>query len=193
MRAQWRRHLRYTRVLEGIKAWRGRDGKTWIRVAIERPHPATKGQPRYLFTTEATFLDPTGFPDPGLRQKLAYDAAKPRRRALFCWDRRKGLTLAALSFHVDKKPSVPLVVTDLAIREDEYEPWSLFAMWMLLDVLQDVAVKAPHRADDEVGAIAQDRHQQDRLEALGLRPCPTPPALQQPGTWYCYRRTRPTT
>jgi hypothetical protein len=86
---------------------------------------------------------------------------------------------------------VPLVVTNIAIRGDELNALSLFATWMLLDVLQDVAVVAPKRADDEVGALAQNRAQEATLRRLGLRPCPRPSGLTKPGTWYCYRRTRP--
>ena len=190
MAAEWRRLLRDIGLLPGVRAWRGDDGATWVRVDHSVPHLRLRGRPRYLFTTTQRFLDPTGFPDPTLRQNIAQDAQKPRRRALYCWDIRRDLTLAALSFHVDKRPSIPLIVTDLAIRQDESNSHSLFAAWMLLDVLQDVAVAAPNRADEEIGALAEDRTQTARLERLGLRPCRRPTHLSKPGIWYCYPRTR---
>ncbi len=136
-------------------------------------------------------MDAHGFPDGTLRGAIAHDARKTRRRALYCWSTRDFLTLAAISFHVDSQPSMPLVVTNIAIRADELNALSLLAGWMLLDVLQDVAVAAPKRADDEVGALAQNRDQEETLKRLGLRPCSRPSGLTKPGTWYCYRRTRP--
>lgn len=190
MRAEWRKSLRRMGLLPGIRAWKNDDGKTWVRVEHSVPHLAPSGRRRYLFTTEQRFLDPTGFPEQTLRQNIAQDAQKPRHRALYCWDIQREVTLAALSFHVDKRASVPLIVTDLAIRQDELNALSLFASWMLLDVLQDVAVAAPNRADHEIGALASDSTQQAYLEAIGLRPCARPPHLSKPGTWYCYHRTR---
>jgi len=190
MAAEWRRLLRDIGLLSGVRAWKGADGTTWVRVDHSVPHLRLRGRPRYLFTTTRRFLDPTGFPDQTLRQNIAQDAQKPRHRALYCWDIRRALTLAALSFHVDKLTSVPLVVTDLAIRQDDLNAHSVFAGWMLLDVLQDVAVAAPGRADDEIGALANDNPQQAHLERFGLRPCQRPTHLSKPGTWYCYRRTR---
>jgi len=136
-------------------------------------------------------MDARGFPDVALRGAVAHDARKPRRRALYCWSTRELRTLAVISFHVDSQPSVPLVVTNIAIRSDELNALSLFAAWMLLDVLQDVAVAAPKRADHEVGALAQTRAQEETLRRLGMRPCTRPAGLTKPGTWYCYRRTRP--
>jgi hypothetical protein len=62
---------------------------------------------------------------------------------------------------------------------------------MLLDLLQDVAVAAPNRADDEVGALAADASQELQLQRFGLRPCRRPAQLTQAGTWYCYKRARP--
>lgn len=138
-------------------------------------------------------MDAAGFPGVSLRRAIAHDANKARRRALYCWSLQEQLTLAALSFHVDAEPSVPLVVTNIALRSDERRAFSFFATWMLLDVLQDVAVAAPKRADDEIGALAPNRIQEETLTKLGLRPCPRPTRLGQQGTWYCYRRTRPKT
>lgn len=190
MRAQWRRVARDVGLLGGIRVWRGEDGKTWVHVEMTQPHLSRHGRPRYLLTTRQQLLDPTGFPDQGLRQNLAHDARKAQRRALYCWDLRHDLTLAALSFHVDRKPSIPLVVTDLALRQDELGAHSIFAGWMLLDVLQDIAVAAPNRADHEIGALAGDDTQRARLERFGVRPCARPAHLDKPGTWYCYPRTR---
>jgi hypothetical protein len=190
MAAQWQRLVRDLGLLSGVRAWAADDGTTWVKVNHPVPHLRLSGRPRYLFTTSQRFLDPTGFPDQTLRGNIARDAQKPRRRALYCWDIRRALTLGALSFHVDKLTSVPLVITDLAIRQDDLNGHSVFAGWMLLDVLQDVAVAAPGRADGEIGAVANTDSQQAHLERFGLRPCQRPDHLTKPGTWYCYRRTR---
>jgi hypothetical protein len=190
MRAEWRRLIRDLGVLRGVKAWLDEAGKTCVEVDAVRPHLRLSGKPRYRFTTEKQFLDPAGFPDIGLRGNIAHDANKERRRALFCGDLRTDLTLAAMSFHVDRHRSVPLIITDLAVREDEYNALGLFAMAMLLDILQDVAVACPNRADDEIGFIAANDTRTDAAKALGLRPCDTPKQLDKPGLYLCYRRRR---
>jgi hypothetical protein len=190
MAAVWRRSLVGLGPLPGVRARLDSNGKTVVRVSETVPHLG-RGPTRYLFTTKLRPMDARGFPDVALRGAIAHGARKPRRRALYCWSTRELLTLAAISFHVDSQPSVPLVVTNIAIRGDELNALSLFATWMLLDVLQDIAVAAPKRADDEVGALAQNRAQEETLRHLGLRPCPGPSGLTKPGTWYCYRRTRP--
>lgn len=190
MGAAWRRLRREGGLLSGVQVEERDDGSTWVEVDHSVPHIALRGRHRYLFTTKQRFLDPAGFPDQTLRQNIAQDAQKPRRRALYCWDIRRGLTLAALSFHVDRKRSIPLIVTDLGIREDELRAHSLFAGGMLLDVLQDIAVAAPNRVDGEVGALAEASGSATLLRELGLRPCPRPPQLSKPGIWYCYPRRR---
>jgi hypothetical protein len=190
MRAEWRRLNRDLGVLKDIKAWSDEAGKTCVEVDVVRPHLRISGRPRYRFTTEKQVLDPAGFPDTNLRGNIAHDANKERRRALFCVDQRTDLTLAALSFHVDHHRSVPLIVTDLAVREDECNALGLFAMAMLLDVLQDVAVICPNRADDEIGFVAANDIRADAAKVLGLRPCDTPKQLDKPGLYLCYRRRR---
>jgi len=62
---------------------------------------------------------------------------------------------------------------------------------MLLDVLQDVAVACPRRADDEIGFVADSTARADAAQAIGLRPCATPDKLDKAGRYLCYRRTRP--
>jgi hypothetical protein len=190
MVAVWRRSLVGLGPLTGVHARLDSKQKTVVGVSETVPHLG-RGPTRYLFTTEQLPMDARGFPDVALRGAIAHDARKTRRRALYCWGTRDFLTLAAISFHVDSQPSLPLVVTNIAVRADELNALSLFAAWMLLDVLQDVAVAAPKRADDEVGALAQNRDQGETLKRLGLRPCARPSCLTKPGTWYCYRRTRP--
>lgn len=49
----------------------------------------------------------------------------------------------ALSFHVDDHRDAPLLVTDVAVRSDHLQSRGKFALWMLLDVLQDVASVMP--------------------------------------------------
>lgn len=125
LRADWRRLIRDLGVLKGVRAWTDKTGTTCVEVDLVHPHLRLSGRPRYRFTTTRQFLDPAGFPDPGLRGNVADDANKQRRRALFCLDLRTDLTLAALSFHVDRHPSVPLIVTDIALREDEHRALGL--------------------------------------------------------------------
>jgi hypothetical protein len=167
------------------------NGKTKVEANEWLPHLG-RGSLRYRITTDQLPMDAQGFPDAALRQAIAHDAKKPLRRALYCWSRGDRLTLAALSFHVDPKPSIPLVITNIAVRGDGLRALSMFATSMLLDVLQDIAVKAPNRADHEIGALVPSGARNALLTDLGLRPCPRPPALQRPGTWYCYKWARPT-
>jgi hypothetical protein len=191
LRAQWRRLIRDLEVFPGIHVWR-QDGKTWIDVEMRRPYLGFGSGHRYRFTTMPLPLDPQGYPDTTLRDNVAHDAAKPRRRALYCWDERHQLVMAAITFHVDRLSSVPVVITDFALREDDLHLASRFATAMLLDVLLDVAMIAPNRvADHEVGFLAPGAHQRSEAQGLGLTPCPKPSALSKPGTWFCHRRVRP--
>jgi hypothetical protein len=167
-----------------------RSGVTHVNVETAFPHLRLRGKPRYRLTTEQLFLDPSGFPSRTLRDNIAKDAQKVRHRAVYCWDLSRGLTLAALAFHIDEKTTLPLVITDMAIRRDELHAESLFALWMLLDVVQDIALLAPARDDAEIGALAETPSQQAHLESIGLHPCSRPAVLAKSGVWYCYPRTR---
>jgi hypothetical protein len=196
LRALWHRLAREVRLFPGVRAWIGADGKTHVQVEITFAHPVRPRIPspsllgrRYRITTEPSPLDPQGFPSINLRDNIAKDAAKPRRRALYCWDNDRHLVLAALSFHVDKTKSIPLMVTDLAVRDDALIHRSQFAVVMLFDVLLDVAHQAAGRRDDEVGLLARPG---DRayLQTLGLSTCERPAHLSKPGTWYCFKRRR---
>jgi hypothetical protein len=193
MRAVWRRLLRQWPVpIPGIEV-STEDGETHVDVEIAFPYLSKRGRARYRLTTENLPLDTGGFPSAALRDSIARGAAKPRHRALFCWDYDRGITLAALTFHVDERNNCPLIITRLAIRQGELNAKSLFAVWMLLDVLQDVALRASGRNDDEIGAIAVTPSDQAHLREIGLRPCPRPAVLRWPGTWFCYPRARPKT
>ena len=191
MRAVWRTLVRQRPVpLPGITVTEV-ERETHVEVEAVHPHLRAKDRHRYRLTTAQMFLDPEGFPSTTLRDNIARDAQKARHRAMYCWDFKRALTLAALSFHVDKRKTLPLVVTDIGIRQDGLNAESTFAFWMLLDYLQDIALLAPGRADDEVGAVAQDETGVLLLRQIGLSPCERPAALGKPGAWYCYRRTRP--
>jgi len=186
------RQLITLKPLQGIDAGPGpSDDDTYVVVNSSYPHLALKGRHCYWFTTEPQFLDPGGFPDRTQRRNIRLDANKARRRALFCVDRRCDKVLAAISFHVDDHPDAPLLVTDVAVRCDHLQSRGIFALWMLLDVLQDVALVMPKRADFEVGMWGKNNAECQRWEGYGLKKCGEPKRLVNGDTWYCYKRSRP--
>lgn len=169
------------------------ESETNVSVELTVPHLRLRGSPRYRLTTKPMPLDRQGFPSTALRDAISHDASKHRGRALFCWDYRRRLCLAALSFHLDPLPSAPLLITDIAPREDALNALSIFAVWMLFDIAQDIALLEPGRNDAEIGILIPTGHYQarQRVSALGLRPCKRPSSYNDDSlTWYCYPRTR---
>ena len=196
MPLNWRSLLAMTRKM--VKATGGftgvdvypKDDETHVDVKYDFPYPPGPGTHRYLLSTINRPLDRPGFPNIKLRDNIAADAQKPRHRALFFWDKKQRLTLAALSFHVDEKSTVPLVICDIAIRKDELQAHSMFAFYMLLDLLMEVAKQdrdgERQRKHDEVGALAQNATEKTRLEKLGLTLGEKPKMLKKNGDWYRY-------
>jgi hypothetical protein len=190
--AQWRRFAARFRPLPGVNVSK-EHGTTVVRVELTASHPtrspfhppSTAGQ-RYRITTEPIALDAEGFPGIRLRDNIAKDANKQRRRALFCQDSRTGRVLTAVSFHVDPLSSVPLIVTDIGTRTDDQREHSHAALILLYEVLLEIARKAG-RADHEIGALGTVG-QRAAMELYGLRPCERPTALKKAGSWYCFER-----
>ena len=197
MLAQFRTWFPRARDVDGIEVRHRRLGKlTIVNVSVELPHHMGRGRPRYRATTAIQVLDPQGFPDPNLRKQISADAQKSRHRALFLWDEHRGLTLAAISFHIDERTTAPYLLTDIAVRQDDPAATSRLALHVLLDVLRQAAEKdqfqlpwaeKPRTRNTELGALATDAHHRAVLSDYGFRPRTKPRAIRKAGDWYAHR------
>jgi hypothetical protein len=169
-------------------------GETRVLVEDRIPHLRRRGfgQPRYRVTTEPQFLSPTAFPRKELRRAISHDAAKERRRALFCVDDATGDVLAACSFHIDEKPSVRLTLCDLALREDSptANAWSVFAAHILIGYLLEIAARADRTDSETVEFLARNSAEEERAAAVGFKLCAGTGTIRGASRAMCFKRPR---
>ena len=190
MAAQWsRRIVRELGIAERVKV-RHVQGQTRVEIEDEIPHlsPRHLHRPRYRITTQRLFLDPAAHKNRTQRHEIMRDATKARGRALFCQDLRRAHVLAAVSFHIDKARSHPVLVTDLSLSQlsAHDNAMALFAAHTLLSYLLEVAAKDGRPG--EIGFVPPNATQRDLAGAIGFAPCPRPSVVSGPGTYMCFRR-----
>jgi hypothetical protein len=92
----------------------------------------------------------------------------------------RGQLVAALSLHIDKDATAPVIVNNLAIRGDTPDHTDLSraaAGWMMAYLLE---VARQDNRPLEVGVEIDTQPNRDDFEAIGFRPSATPPAYTAP-------------
>jgi hypothetical protein len=109
-------------------------------------------------------------PDRKLRHEISHDANKPRRRDVLCVTHPDEEKLAAISFHVDDSRQLPLIVCDVALRQDDpaTNGRSLYAAIMLMTYLLEVATKDGRPT--HLGFPARNASEEAAARAIGFRP-----------------------
>jgi hypothetical protein len=190
--AMWWRLVDKEIHLTGVVRVEHRHGETWISVEDTIPHLTVRGvrAARYRITTTPFFLSPGAFRNRELRHAIATDARKPRRRALFCQELRSDEVLAAVSFHVDDSRQAPIVLTDIAVRQDHpvSNAWSRYAVHILIGYLLQVA-KQDGRPS-HVGFLARNDQERELATRLGLKPCRRPRSVRGDGIYMCFAPVR---
>ena len=149
-------------------------GKTIVRIedAIPRP-PFRPGAKCWRVTTVGTVLLSKYFGDEASRERINKNRNKARGRVVYCIDDRR-LPLVAVSFHVDPRRTVPLLLTAVALRTDTDQAAAISeaaAGWVLAYLLEVARQDGrPHEL-----AVELTRAQRaDVFEAIGFRRAPPP-------------------
>lgn len=171
--------------------------QTFVTIADTLPYlPFRKrrAQPRFVVTTEPTQLLPELFATDAARRQINRNANKGRGRVVFLIqiDSDGGEEeLAAISFHIDKSRTVPVILRTTAIRTDSSEKadLSVAAAGWLLAYLIEVSRQATGIA--EIGADTGKQGNANLLTgALGFRPRPTPAGMHCVGQYIAFRPRR---
>jgi hypothetical protein len=134
-------------------------------------------------TTRKLYL-PTSHFDRRVRATIN-QASLERGRRIFCIDRESGEAIAALSYHIDKRKRMPVMLTALAMRIDATPARQLYdqsrgAAFLLTQYVHEIASQA-----GRPGAVHIDADNLDAirdLNDLGFQRAPDVPGLRVSGT-----------
>jgi len=188
--AFWRRYI-IPRGFAGAVRVSWRDGETFIEIEDVLPRlPFTKRGAGWVVKTKTAFLNSSHFPEKTPRTGIHFNDGKDRGRTVYLLHRPspherrersyRGQVVAALSLHIDKDATAPVIVNNLAIRGDTPDHTDLSraaAGWMMAYLLE---VARQDNRPLEVGVEIDTQPNRDDFEAIGFRPSVTPPAYTAP-------------
>jgi len=154
------------------------------RVSIDHRIPSheSSGRVGWRITTRKQFLPRAHF-DADVRARVN-SASIERGRRLFCIDVEQGEVVAAIAYHVDDKPHLPLLLTAIALRTDADASADLFgrsrgAAYILKQYAHEIARQLER--GDFVDIDAQPAAEAD-LRDLGFRKAPRVRGMRVSGT-----------
>jgi len=197
----WRHHVT-PRGLAGAVQVRRKNGETWVTIKTQIPwQPFQKRGHGYEITTEPQVLRTDHFREKAPRDGVAHNKDKKRGRVLYCKqliDTRKkgglkrGQIIAALSWHIDPATNAPILITNLAIREDADDARAISraaAGWMLAYLLE--AAQQDGRPS-EIGVEIDEHPNRDDFTTIGSNPRRPPERTSRPtGRSRLHRAQRP--
>jgi hypothetical protein len=147
--------------------------RTKVRIDHRIPADAEAGRPGLRVTTNSRTLFRAHF-DSKVRKKMTARAHE-RGRRLYCEDLDRAQVLAVLTYHIDERGDVPILITSIGQRADavgnpQLTQSSRFCAALLKQYVHAISAKlgrGPY-LDYDSGS----REEEPELERLGFKPAP---------------------
>jgi hypothetical protein len=159
-----------------------RGDRTVVSIDHRIPRAAASSE-GWRITTQNQFLPSAHFGRKAREVINGADAAKGRR--LYCIDLARCEVVAAMSYHIDKRRRIPVMLTAIGLRQDadaspEFYDCSRGAAVLLKQYVHEIAVQVGRGGFVDIDAA--DVQAIRDLSALGFQRAPQVPGLRPSGT-----------